>query len=239
MYEGAEVFGVPTAEKPDRLQLALILDEGNPLTARVVPTVGNPSGTGIVRQFGSQGELLTSGVARLAGHRVGADEVDTKAFLKLVTSAAYQQDSRSTPEHLENDPPTALRAWPALAVDRRDDPRSGDVRQRPAQRQNVWRAGETVPAELWCVGGVWSGYGLENQRGRISIAVVFTPLARTNPYPSMAAFDAPNRNVCTVRRVPTNTPLQALVTMNDPVYVGLTGSGPPHDEEGGDTAAAR
>jgi hypothetical protein len=35
----------------------------------------------------------------------------------------------------------------------------------------------------------------------------------------MAAFDAPNRNVCTVRRVPTNTPLQALVTMNDPVYV--------------------
>ena len=48
---------------------------------------------------------------------------------------------------------------------------------------------------------------------------VYTHWRRTNPYPSMAAFDAPNRNVCTVRRVPTNTPLQALVTMNDPVYV--------------------
>ena len=35
----------------------------------------------------------------------------------------------------------------------------------------------------------------------------------------MATFDAPNRFVCNVRRTPTNTPLQALVTMNDPVYV--------------------
>ena len=48
---------------------------------------------------------------------------------------------------------------------------------------------------------------------------LYTNWRRTNPYPSMSAFDAPNRNVCTVRRVPTNTPLQALVTMNDPVYV--------------------
>ena len=39
------------------------------------------------------------------------------------------------------------------------------------------------------------------------------------PYPSMAAFDAPTREVCTVHRLPTNTPLQALVTLNDPVYV--------------------
>jgi hypothetical protein len=42
---------------------------------------------------------------------------------------------------------------------------------------------------------------------------------RSNPYPSMAAFDAPNREVCTVRRIRTNTPLQALVTLNDPVYI--------------------
>ncbi|HZT79128.1 MAG TPA: DUF1553 domain-containing protein, partial [Gemmataceae bacterium] len=39
------------------------------------------------------------------------------------------------------------------------------------------------------------------------------------PYPSMAAFDAPSRETCTVRRVRTNTPLQAFVTLNDPVYV--------------------
>jgi hypothetical protein len=48
---------------------------------------------------------------------------------------------------------------------------------------------------------------------------LYTTWRRSNPYPSMVAFDAPNREVCTVRRDRTNTPLQALVTMNDPVYI--------------------
>ena len=48
---------------------------------------------------------------------------------------------------------------------------------------------------------------------------IYTTWRRSSPYPSMAQFDAPNREVCTVRRIPTNTPLQALVTLNDPVYV--------------------
>jgi hypothetical protein len=48
---------------------------------------------------------------------------------------------------------------------------------------------------------------------------IYTTWRRSSPYPSMATFDAPNREVCTVRRVRTNTPLQALVTLNDPVYV--------------------
>ena len=48
---------------------------------------------------------------------------------------------------------------------------------------------------------------------------VYTFWRRTIPYPSMAAFDAPSREVCTLRRPNTNTPLQAFVTMNDPVYV--------------------
>lgn len=48
---------------------------------------------------------------------------------------------------------------------------------------------------------------------------VYTSWRRSNPYPSMATFDAPNRDVCTLRRERTNTPLQALVTLNDPVYI--------------------
>ncbi|MFK7817627.1 MAG: DUF1553 domain-containing protein, partial [Planctomycetaceae bacterium] len=48
---------------------------------------------------------------------------------------------------------------------------------------------------------------------------IYTTWRRSNPYPSMATFDAPNREVCTVRRNRTNTPLQSLVTLNDPVYV--------------------
>jgi hypothetical protein len=48
---------------------------------------------------------------------------------------------------------------------------------------------------------------------------LYTEWRRTSPYPSMSTFDAPNREVCTLRRSRTSTPLQALVTMNDPVYV--------------------
>ncbi len=48
---------------------------------------------------------------------------------------------------------------------------------------------------------------------------IYTTWRRSNPYPSMATFDAPNREVCTLRRNATNTPLQSLVTLNDPVFV--------------------
>jgi hypothetical protein len=51
---------------------------------------------------------------------------------------------------------------------------------------------------------------------------LYTFWRRTVPYPSMATFDAPSREICTVRRVPTNTPLQALVTLNDPAYVEMS-----------------
>src|SRR5262249_29623264 len=47
----------------------------------------------------------------------------------------------------------------------------------------------------------------------------YTTIRRTAPYPSMTTFDAPDRNFCTLTRPRTNTPLQALATLNDPVYV--------------------
>jgi hypothetical protein len=48
---------------------------------------------------------------------------------------------------------------------------------------------------------------------------IYTRWRRNLPYPSIVAFDAPERNVCAVRRTRTNTPLQALVTLNDPVFI--------------------
>ena len=48
---------------------------------------------------------------------------------------------------------------------------------------------------------------------------LYTVLRRSSPYPSLVTFDAPSREQCTVRRVRTNTPLQALTTLNDPVFV--------------------
>ena len=48
---------------------------------------------------------------------------------------------------------------------------------------------------------------------------LYTFIKRTTPYPAMTTFDAPSRELCTVRRINTNTPLQALVTLNDPAYI--------------------
>ncbi|MGF1580575.1 MAG: DUF1553 domain-containing protein, partial [Gemmataceae bacterium] len=48
---------------------------------------------------------------------------------------------------------------------------------------------------------------------------IYTIWRRSSPYPSFSAFDAPDRSSCTVKRPRTNTPLQALTLMNDPVYV--------------------
>src|SRR5207302_6526118 len=47
---------------------------------------------------------------------------------------------------------------------------------------------------------------------------IYTEWRRTSPYPSMSTFDAPTREVCALRRPRSNTPLQALVTLNDPVF---------------------
>ena len=230
VYEGVPtVFGVPTAEKPNRLQLAdWILDERNPLTARVIANRYWESifGTGLVRtseEFGSQGELPTHPALLdwLATELVRM-KWDTKAFLKLlVTSAAYRQDSRATAAHLANDPANRFYA------------------RGPRLRLTA----EMIRDQAMSVSGLLSGkmYGVPVKPYQPSFGVsaafgpgmdwktsagedkyrrgIYTHWRRTNPYPSMAAFDAPNRNVCTVRRVPTNTPLQALVTMNDPVYV--------------------
>lgn len=230
VYEGVPaVFGVPTAEKPNRLQLAeWILDARNPLTARVIANRYWESifGTGLVRtseEFGSQGELPTHPALLdwLATELVRM-KWDTKAFLKLlVTSAVYRQDSRATTAHLENDPANRFYArGPRLRL-------TAEMIRDQAMSVSGLLSGKMygVPVKpyqpsfgvsaAFGPGMDWKTSGGEDKYRR----GIYTHWRRTNPYPSMAAFDAPNRNVCTVRRVPTNTPLQALVTMNDPVYV--------------------
>jgi len=74
------------------------------------------------------------------------------------------------------------------------------------------------PDGVWQV--VYSGEQWETSRGEDRHRRgLYTFWRRTSPYPSMVAFDAPSREICTSLRVRTNTPLQALVTLNDPVYV--------------------
>jgi hypothetical protein len=69
---------------------------------------------------------------------------------------------------------------------------------------------------------------------------LYTFWRRTVPYPSMATFDAPSRETCTLRRIQTDTPLQAFVTLNDPVYVEAAQAlGRRLVREGGATVADR
>ena len=77
----------------------------------------------------------------------------------------------------------------------------------PPQPDGVW--------EHRYLGNLWKTSEGEDRYRR----GIYTYLKRTSPYPSMITFDAGSREVCLVNRSPTNTPLQALVTMNDPVFL--------------------
>ena len=220
----------PTDKKQvDRLTLAeWLVHEKNPLTARVIANRYWESifGQGIVltsEEFGSQGELPSHPqlLDWLASELV-RQNWDIKAFLKLlVTSAAYRQSSRVTDEALNRDPDNRLLARgprfrlsaemirdQALFVSGLLSEKMYGPPAKPPQPELGIKAafGSTID---------WQASDGEDRYRR----ALYTTWRRSNPYPSMATFDAPNREVCTVRRDRTNTPLQALVTLNDPVYV--------------------
>ena len=220
---------LPAGAPTDRLALARWLVSGeNPLTARVVANRYWEAifGIGLVRtaeEFGSQGEppthpeLLDWLALELSGNGW-----DTKRFLKsLVMSAAYRQSSRVTPEALEADPENRLLSRgprfrlgaelvrdQALAVSGLLSAKTHGPSVRPYQPAFGLKAAFGSALD-------WKMSAGEDRLRR----GLYTEWRRSSPYPSMVTFDAPNREVCTLRRNRSNTPLQALVTLNDPVYV--------------------
>ena len=228
--------GVPSAfpaltkgEKIDRMALAKwLVSSENPLTARVAVNRfwEQLFGTGIVRtseDFGSQGELPTHPeLLDYLAVEFREGTWDVKRLLKmLVTSAAYRQSSKVSAEQLEKDPDNRFYSRgprfrlsaemvrdQVLAV-------SGLLSEKmygPSVRPLRPNSGLTAAFG----GGLdWAPSAGEDRFRR----GLYTEWRRTSPYPSMATFDAPSREACTVRRIRTNTPLQALVTLNDPVYV--------------------
>ena len=222
---------LPKGEPLNRLTLAKwLISTDNPLTARVTVNRFWESvfGTGLVRtseDFGSQGEaashpeLLDWLAVEFSS---SPNNWNTKAFLKLlVTSAAYRQSSKVTPEALERDPDNRFLARgprfrmsaemvrdQALAVSGLLSPKMYGPSVKPPQPTSGLSA---------AFGGKldWQTSGGEDKFRR----GLYTEWRRTSPYPSMSTFDAPSREACTIRRGRTNTPLQALVTLNDPVYV--------------------
>jgi hypothetical protein len=219
----------PEGEPLHRLTLARwLVDEENPLTARVVSNRYWESlfGQGIVatsEEFGTQGDLPTHPelLDWLATEliRLGWDR---KAFLRLlVTSATYRQSSRVTLQLLQLDPENR---WLARGPRFR-------VSAEMVRDQALFVAGLLSPKmygppvhppqpALGLSAAFGSGIDWQTSAGQDRYRrALYTSWRRSNPYPSMTTFDAPNREVCTVRRDRTNTPLQALVTLNDPVYV--------------------
>jgi len=226
-----EAFNPMPKDAPNnRLGVAkwLVCDD-NPLTARVHVNRlwAQLFGLGLVEtqeDFGTQGtppshpELLDW----LATEFQQNLKWDQKAMLKrLVTSATYRQSSVVRPDAVAKDPRNRLLAhFPRLRVEAemvRDQALalSGLLSHKmlgpsvfPPQPDGLWQAafnGERT----------WQTSAGEDRYRR----GIYTFWRRTVPYPSMAAFDAPSRETCTIRRIPSNTPLQSFVTLNDPVYV--------------------
>jgi hypothetical protein len=225
----AEFADVLEAANADRLTLARwLVHEDNPLTARVVANRLWESifGIGLVRtseEFGAQGEPPSHPelLDWLAVELIESGW-DLKHMLKLmVASAAYRQSSRVTPELLALDPDNRLLArGPRFRLSAemiRDQAMfvSGLLTRKaygPPVNPPQPKTGLTA--------AFGSGIDWETSEGEDRYRrALYTTWRRSNPYPSMATFDAPNREVCTVRRERSNTPLQALVTLNDPVYV--------------------
>jgi hypothetical protein len=221
---------LPPGTKADRFAVARwLVSPDNPLTARVAVNRfwARLFGAGIVEteeDFGTQGELPSHPelLDWLAVEYSDGLRWDTKALLKMiVTSATYRQSSRVTPELLASDPHDRLLSRgpryrleaetirdQALVLSGLLSQKIGGPSVYPPQPEGLWQAafnGERT----WATSKGDDRY----RRG------LYTFWRRTIPYPSMAAFDAPSRETCAIKRVRSNTPVQAFVTLNDPVYV--------------------
>ena len=222
---------IPEAEAVNRLSFAKWLVDGrNPLTARVMVNRvwAHYFGQGLVTtvdDFGSQGEAPSHPdlLDWLAVEFVESGW-DIKALHWLiVTSETYQQSSRRRSELEERDPGNRwLARGPrlrlsaeqirdqALTVSGLMTERIGGPSVFPLQPSGV---GEFRDATA----GTWV---MSEGEGRYRRSL-YTFWQRTSPYPGLTILDAPSRERSCVRRLPTSTPLQALLLLNDPVYVEI------------------
>lgn len=218
-----------TPKRPTRLDMAKwIASPSNPLTARVTANRywEQLFGTGLVEtseEFGSQGALPSHPrlLDWLAIEFVQSGW-DVKSLLKtIVMSNAYRQSSRITPDLVEADPMNRL-----LARGPRFRLTAETIRDQALTASGLLSDkmyGEPVNPPQPNL-GLSSAFGgsidWQTSKGEDRYRRgLYTRWRRTSPYPSMTTFDAPNRQVCAVRRSRTNTPLQALVTLNDPVFI--------------------
>jgi hypothetical protein len=212
----------------NRLGLAKwLVARENPLTARVAVNRYWQMffGTGLVKtveDFGSQGEWpIHQQLLDWLAVEFMDGGWDVKHILKtIVMSATYRQASRVTPELLERDPDNRLLAraprfrlpaemirdqalaWSGLLVEK-----IGGPSVKPYQPAGLWQE-------------LQNGKGYEPDKGEgLYRRSLYTYWRRTVAPPAMITFDSPTRETCVVRESRTDTPMQALNLMNDPIYL--------------------
>lgn len=238
---------LPPSAPHNRLGLAQwLVSPEQPLTSRVIANRYWQMlfGTGLVataEDFGSQGEqpshpelidwlaceLQRSTQPGVAG--TPTERWNVKAFIKLlVTSATYRQQSHATPELIKKDPqnrllargprfrlPAELIRDQALAVSGLMKHRIGGASVSPYQPGDLWtELSSREDSSNWTAQSFVQSHGDDLYRRSM-----YTFWKRTCPPVQLSTFDAPDRETCSVRRARTNTPLQALVTLNDVTYV--------------------
>ncbi|HTE23754.1 DUF1553 domain-containing protein [Flavitalea sp.] len=232
--------GVPASLNPmppnapaNRLGMALWLtDKKNPLTARtMVNRVWEQLfGTGLVEtleDLGTQGaqpeykELLDW----LSGRFMNEHNWSVKKLLKdIVMSSTYRQDSRVNKQLLEKDPYNKFFARGA-----RVRLTAEQIRDQSLVFSGLLDATMYGPSVMpHQPDGIWLSPYAGNEKWEMSYGsakyrrAVYTYWKRTAPYPAMITFDGTAREICTSRRIKTNTPLQALVTLNDESFLEMS-----------------
>jgi len=226
-------------QTPNRLALAQwLMKSENPLTSRV--TVNRlwerVFGTGLVKtseDFGKQGEapshpeLLDWLACEFRDGTSSAPAWDIKHILKLIVlSATYRQNAAVDDQRLQKDPYNRLLARgprfrmdaemirdQALAVSGLLNPEIGGPSVYPIQVPNLWKELGFLRPEIGMDEWPTSDGPDLYRRG------LYTFWRRVCTYPTFATFDAPSREVCISRRPRSNTPLQALASLNDPVFL--------------------
>lgn len=219
---------LPRDAPRNRLTLARwFFSPGQPLTARIAVNRywEQLFGTGLVETLenvGSVGEMPSHPelLDWLALHFQNDLHWDMKGLLReLVTSATYRQSAVTTPELQQKDPRNRLLARgpqqrltaemvrdQALLASGLLTPTMGGPPVMPPQPPGIWNS--VYNHDKWI-----DAKGPNRYR-----RALYTFVKRTSGYPSFLIFDASDRATSLPRRIPTNTPLQALVTLNDPVY---------------------
>ncbi|MCD2424111.1 DUF1553 domain-containing protein [Niabella pedocola] len=224
-------FAMPANAPKNRMGLALWLtDKRNPLVSRTMVNRlwEQLFGAGIVEtleDMGTQGMLPTHRelLDHLSWRFMNDYKWSVKKLLKeMVMSATYRQDSRLTPELKEKDP---VNKWYARGPRVRLS--AEQLRDQNLCISGLMSAKMYGPGVMpWQPEGIWlspyNGARWQNSAGEDQYRrAVYTYWKRTAPYPSMISFDGVQRVLCTARRIKTNTPLQALTTLNDSAYIDM------------------